>query len=359
MPADDITLLLTGAGGSACANVIDALRLSERRYRIIGLDCSAVTLQLSAADVRHVIPRADDPAYIASVRDIAVHNGVALLHAQPDPEVMMLGRHRDAVGAATYLPPQRTLELAADKSACAAVLAAAGVPVPDAVPIESLDAAAAVVDDLLRRHERVWIRARHGAGSRASLPVRSAAQAVAWMAWWIEERGLPANQFMASEMLSGREYAFQSVWQEGEMVAGQSRERVAYLYGHLTPSGQTSTPSVARTVRSQRVDETAVAAIRALDAQPHGVFCVDMKERAAGDPRVTEVNAGRFFTTSNFFAHAGLNMPDLMVRCALGERPPRLPASPLPEDLYWIRMVDMGFRLVTRDDIERLASADH
>ncbi|MBV8301325.1 MAG: hypothetical protein JOY68_05335 [Candidatus Dormibacteraeota bacterium] len=359
MPADDITLMLTGAGGSACANVIDALRLSEHRYRIIGLDCSAITLQLSAADSRHVIPRADEPGYIAAVRDIAGHNTAALLHAQPDPEVMMLGRHRGDVGVATYLPPQRTLEVAADKSACAAMLAAAGVPVPEAVPIASLDSAAAVVDDLLQRHERVWIRARHGAGSRASLPVRSATQAIAWISWWIEERGLSAGQFMASEMLPGREFAFQSVWQDGEIVAGQSRERVAYLYGHLTPSGQTSTPSVARTVRAPHVDETAIAAIRALDPQPHGVFCVDMKERAGGDPRVTEVNAGRFFTTSNFFAHAGLNMPDLMVRCALGERPQRRGVSPLPEDLYWIRMVDMGFRLVTRDDIERLASADH
>ena len=157
---------------------------------------------------------------------------------------------------------------------------------------------------------------------------------------------------MASEMLPGREFAYQSVWQDGTLVAGQCRERVEYLYGHLTPSGQTSTPAVARTVRAPEVDDVALAAIRALDARPHGVFCVDLKQDASGQPKATEINAGRFFTTSNFFAAAGLNMPDLLVRSALGERLTPLGSSPLPPDLYWIRMVDMGYVLVAGDELD-------
>lgn len=46
-------------------------------------------------------------------------------------------------------------------------------------------------------------------------------------------------------------------------------------------------------------------------------------------------------------------MPDLVVRCALGERPLRLPSSPLEPDLYWIRMVDMGYALVPADELDR------
>jgi carbamoyl-phosphate synthase large subunit len=93
-----------------------------------------------------------------------------------------------------------------------------------------------------------------------------------------------------------------------------------------------------------------------------GVFCVDVKESAAGEPMVTEINAGRFFTTSNFFAAAGLNMPDMLVRAALGERLERMAYSPLPEGLYWIRMVDMGYVLVKADDLdrwERLPASPH
>ena len=127
----------------------------------------------------------------------------------------------------------------------------------------------------------------------------------------------------------------------------------AVITGHLTPSGQTSTPSVARTGREPLVDELAQRAVRAVDASPQGVYCVDIKEDAAGTPRVTEINAGRFFTTSNFFAHAGLNMPDMLVRCALGEHPEHRGSSPLEPDLYWIRMVDMGYRLVAGDELDR------
>jgi carbamoyl-phosphate synthase large subunit len=71
--------------------------------------------------------------------------------------------------------------------------------------------------------------------------------------------------------------------------------------------------------------------------------------------KVTEINAGRFFTTSNFFSHAGVNMPEMSVRAALGENLTPLKIGSLGDDLYWIRMVDMGFRLVHRDEIERYA----
>jgi carbamoyl-phosphate synthase large subunit len=83
-----------------------------------------------------------------------------------------------------------------------------------------------------------------------------------------------------------------------------------------------------------------------------------MKEDRAGRPKVTEINAGRFFTTSNFFAHAGLNMPDLVLGGALEEELPRLGSSPLEPDLYWIRMVDMGFRLVRGCELDNWPRAD-
>ncbi|HSX35108.1 MAG TPA: hypothetical protein VLF62_05700, partial [Candidatus Saccharimonadales bacterium] len=55
-----------------------------------------------------------------------------------------------------------------------------------------------------------------------------------------------------------------------------------------------------------------------------------------------------FFTTINFFAHAGLNMPAMYIELAmtgkLKEKPQQL--NPLEDDLYWVRMIDMGYKLV-------------
>jgi carbamoyl-phosphate synthase large subunit len=341
-----LTVLLTGAGGSAAANCLDALRRSTAAYRVIGIDASPIFLHLSTADERYVTTRSDDSRYAEQLREIIEHTRSDVLHPQPDPDVLAIGAIRDDLDVGTYLPSQHALADASDKAAFAAVMAAKGVGVPESIEYATFDSVPERTAYLLERHERVWIRARTGAGARASLPVRSPDQASAWVKWWIDEKGLSASDFMAAEFLPGREFAYQSVWQNGELLAGQARERLQYLYGHLTPHGQTSTPAVARTVAEPGVDDLAIRAIRALDSSPCGAFCVDIKEAANGRRLVTEINAGRFFTTSNFFAAAGVNMPDMLVRCALGERPPRLGTSPLRPDLYWIRMVDMGYQLV-------------
>jgi biotin carboxylase len=346
------TVLLLGSGGSAAANVLDSLRRADRRYRVVGTDASPINLHLSSADARVLIPRADEVGYAEAIMATVEEYACDFVHPQPDPDVRALGAIRDCVGAATYLPSQDALATAGDKITFAELMATAGVATADAAPFTSLADVGVVTDTLLGEHGRVWVRARTGAGARASLPVRSRAQAEAWVRWWVDERGFASSDFMASEFLPGREFAYQSIWQDGELVAGQARERVEYLYGHLTPSGQTSTPAVARTVQEGAVDDLALSAIRALDPFPQGVYCADIKEAADGTPKVTEINAGRFFTTSNFFAAAGLNMPDLLVRCALGERPPRMGSSPLPADLFWIRMVDMGYALVPGDELD-------
>ena len=352
------TVLLLGAGGSAAANVLDSLRRADRSYRVVGADASAVKLHLSGADERVVIPRASEDGYADAIVAAVERHGCDVIHPQPDPDVLAVGRMRSDIPAATYLPAQHALELAADKLTFTSRLRDAGIAVPDTIAFSDVDDVAPATAKLLAEHARVWVRARRGAGSRASLPVRDSDQAEAWVRWWVDERGLSAADFMASEFLPGREFAYQSVWQNGELVAGQSRERVEYLYGHLTPSGQTSTPAVARTVAEPAVDELAQQAIRALDAEPRGAYCVDIKEAGHATPKVTEINAGRFFTTSNFFAAAGVNMPDLLVRCALGERPPRCGSSPLAPDLFWIRMVDMGYVLVPGDALDPWPRAD-
>jgi predicted ATP-grasp superfamily ATP-dependent carboligase len=352
------TILLLGAGGSAAANVLDSLRRASTPYRVVGADASAVKLHLSGADERVVIPRATDDGYAGEVVAVVERYGCDVLHAQPDADVLAIGRIRDEIPAATYLPEQAVLDVAADKLTFTSRLGDAGVALPETMAFADIDDVAPATAKLLADHDRVWVRARRGAGARASLPVRSAAQAAAWVQWWIDERGLHASDFMAAEFLPGREFAYQSVWQDGDLVAGQSRERLEYLYGHLTPSGQTSTPAVARTVDEPAVDELAQHAIRALDAEPRGAYCVDLKESAGRTTKVTEINAGRFFTTSNFFAAAGLNMPDMLVRCALGERPPRCGSSPLAADLFWIRMVDMGYVLVPGDALDPWPRSD-
>ena len=124
-----------------------------------------------------------------------------------------------------------------------------------------------------------------------------------------------------------------------------------------SPTGITGVTGVGMTVSDPQIDSVALAAIRAVDARPQGIFSVDMTVDAAGVPNPTEINIGRFFTTSLFFAQAGLNMPYIFTRLALGEEPPPIERkiNPLPSGLLWVRGMDREPRLVAPGTLERAA----
>lgn len=339
-------VMVTGAGGPASTNFIRSLRLAPEPFFIVGVDVSDVHLALSQADVNYKVPAVEDEDYLPALNRLVKKHEIEFVHSQPDVEVQFLSEHREKLAAPMLLPPRETIKLCSDKLAFAERMTQAGVPV--ATPIAVTDEASLhkAVESLLAKHEKVWVRARRGAGGRASLPVTVPEHAVTWARYWAS-RGVAISDFMVQEFLPGREFAFQSIWHDGEIVTSQARERVEYLFGYLTPSGQTSSPAVARTVHRDDVNEVAAAAVRAADPKAHGIFCVDIKENSEGVPCVTEINAGRFFTTSIFFSQAGCNMPYYYTRMAYNEPLPELPKfNALPPDLYWVRMIDMGDRLL-------------
>jgi hypothetical protein len=337
-------IVVTGAGGSPAANFVHSLRLAPESFYVIGTDTSRYHLELAPVEARYLIPRADDPAYLEELNAVVAAEGAEAVHPQPEQEVLVLAG--GGVGAATFLPAPETVALCQDKAEFAARMTEAGLPTPRFARAESEEELRSSTAAILDSREQAWVRAVRGAGARASLPVSSPDQAAFWVQYW-ETKGLAVTDFMVSEFLPGREFAFQSLWRDGELLTSAARERLEYVFGHLMPSGQSSSPSVARSVHDDRVNELATAAVRAADQTATGVFCVDLKEDEEAQVLVTEINAGRFFTTSNFFAEAGANMPYEYVRLALGEDVDGLPRyNAVEPDLYWVRMIDMGYKLV-------------
>lgn len=341
-------ILVTGAGGSAAYNFCDALKLSGEELYIVGTDVKQYHLELMDIDKKYIVPPVTDSTYIDKINQIIDEENIDFLHPQPDIEVAFWANNANKAHAKIFLPPTNEVEMCHDKMEFNKLLTSKGVAVPAAYHVTDKSSLKGSLGSLLKDHPKVWIRAIRGAGSRASLPVDSFYQADAWIDYWNHFKGLNYSDFMVSEFLPGHEYAWQSLWWNGELICGQARERIEYIFGNLTPSGQTSSPSVAKTVNRDDIDNIAQAAIYAVSEKPHGVYCVDMKESADGVPKVTEINIGRFFTTSNFFAHAGLNMPAMYLELAttgqLAKKPKRLNA--LEDDLYWVRMIDMGYKLV-------------
>lgn len=347
-------ILVTGAGGSAASNFIDALRLEFPNIEIVGADASPYMLALANLEKKILIPKASDPSFIAKINEAIEEFNIDLIHCQPDPEVTTLGKNREQVKVPTFLPSNDALRIAGDKELFATALRKKQIPMPVTATGSNSPDFKKSVEELLKSFPKLWVRARTGAGSRASLPVSNVSQAISWIEWWISEKGMNWADFMVSEFLPGKEFALQTVWQNGQLIAAEARERVAYLYGFLSPSGQSSTPSIARSTQDSRVYDLGIKGILALDETPNGIYCADIKEDYEGNLKITEVNAGRFFTTSNFFAHAGVNMPAMVIKAALGEQLKPVGIATIPENLYWVRMVDMGFKLIKEEEFEKI-----
>src|SRR5260370_42389395 len=58
----DVTVLVTGVGGAAVGNqVLKALRLAERKYRLLGAESKHGNPKLAAVEPPHVLPSPYDP----------------------------------------------------------------------------------------------------------------------------------------------------------------------------------------------------------------------------------------------------------------------------------------------------------
>lgn len=344
-------VLITGAGGAAAANFIKCLRMADEDFYLVGSDIDKRHLELcKGLDAKYVVPRVDDPSYPRKINKLIKIEKIEFLHPQPDVEVGFIAKCREKFRAKTFLPDKRTVEKCQNKMSLAELLRKQGIPVAESYLVENENDLKAAIKTLLPRVGKVWLRAVRGAGSKASLPITEFEHGKMWIDYWAKMRGVGWGDFMAAEFLPGKEFAFQSIWRDGEIVTSQARERLEYFFGHLMPSGQTSTPSVARTVHRDDVNETATKAIRAVDPKATGIFCADIKENVDGVPCLTEINVGRFFTTSNFFAEAGSNMPYYYIKMAYGEELPKLPKyNPIPADWYWVRNLDMGHKLIRGD----------
>lgn len=346
-------ILVTGAGGSPSYNFIKSLRNNPRneQFYIVGTDTEKFHIELSDVNTRYIVPTTSHPEYLSVLNRIVEEEKIDFIHSQPEQEVFYLAKNKRRLKAKTLLPNPKTIEICQNKIALHKVLQENSVTVPQAYHIQSADDLIKGMNALLKTNQKVWLRAIRGAGSRAALPVINPEHAKMWIDYWHTMKGLTYEDFMVSEFLPGDEYAFQSVWHNGEIIVSQARKRMQYLFGNLFISGQSSSPSVAVTVRNEEVNKTSYNAVRAVDPHATGVFCVDLKTDKKGKIAIMEINAGRFFTTSYFFSKAGCNMPYYYTLLGLGESisGDLKPFNNLPENLYWIRMMDMGYKLVEDD----------
>ena len=340
-------IICTGSGGPAGVNFVNSLRKAPEKFHIIGTDVNKYHLLWPDLDEKWLVPKYTSSEYLDKMNELIEKTKADFLHPQPDGEVKILSANRDEINCKTYLPAHKTIEICQDKFESAKIWKKAGLIVTTSVIINSLDDLDKVEKEIGHPY---WLRATRGFSSRGSTLVEKRETAESWINYW-RSRGV-TWEFVAHEYLPGRNIAFQSIWKDGELITSQARERLEYIYPYLAPSGVTNTPVVAVTIHDEKVNKIATEAVKSIDKNATGIFCVDLKDNKDGVPLPTEINAGRFFTTSLFFTSAGMNMPYYYIKLAFDEEIPKLPKyNSVKKGMIWCRHIDCPAVLKEESDI--------
>ena len=155
--------------------------------------------------------------------------------------------------------------------------------------------------------ETYWVRDTHGAGGAGAAKLTGQ---------------------MCSEYLPGRNISVELLYWQGSLIGHFAKERLSYKVTSVEPSVcGVGSSAVSRCISDPNAEDVARWAVRAIDGEPHGVYSVDLKEDKYGQPKITEINPGRFLTASYvYFLRTGYNLPRLLVEYALN-----LTLTPLPE----------------------------
>jgi carbamoyl-phosphate synthase large subunit len=123
----------------------------------VAVDANRLAPALYHADRFELVPRVDDPGYVAALRELVERHDVQLVVPLTDLDHLTLARARDQLGALVLLPPEEVVERLGDKYLAHQLLEDRGLPSPPTwLPTE-------VPHDV---RFPVLVKARHGFGSR-------------------------------------------------------------------------------------------------------------------------------------------------------------------------------------------------
>ncbi len=300
-PLHPTTVLVTGAGGPAGVAVIRALQAAGHEAVALDADESAVGLRLT--EQSHLVPRFDDPSYLAAlVRAATVSSAQALICtvAEEYPALIAAQPYLEESGVRTLMPSREAVEACIDKWAFASVMTAAGLP----GPATGLGTAEGIPGP--------WVvKPRFGRGSRDVHLVATATRLRSVL-------GLVPQPIVQTQ-LTGREFTVDALVDvTGTVVSSTPRWR------HETKAGISTK---GETFEDEEVANVCALVLKAVDlvgpANVQGFVAED------GGVMIHEVNP-RFSGGLPLTLHAGADVVEEYLRAILGlpMRPERLVARP-------------------------------
>jgi len=259
---------------------------------------------------RHDVPLADVgvEAFSAAVARATREAAYDLVFAVGDAEALTLSMCRDALAAPVAFPAHEVMRKVFDKVLVGERAEQVGVATPTTRPatVEAVEAADPPYVIKARQH---WLGGGSGTRSRFDVTVTSSSAEAVQAAQRTQAAGAAP---LLQEHVAGRLLAVVLVLgRDGQVLARAQQEAQA-----IWPTGR----GVSVRARTVPVDEKLAAGLVALLRGLGWVGLVELQLLDAGDgpPRLIDVN-GRFYGSLALAGAAGLNLPDLWGRVALGE----------------------------------------
>jgi carbamoyl-phosphate synthase large subunit len=293
------TVLVTAAGSSPAQAFIRGLRAqAELAVRIVGADTTAHAAGLFDCDARYTVPRVDDGQFLTAIEQICRAEAVDVLAPIGNFELECFAAAapglRAKLGVRVITNSPQAVALARDKRASAAAVAEHGVAVPE-------------VHELRNDVEFPFpliVKPTSGAGSHGVSVVRQRSELDAALE-------LAGTTALIQDFIDGQEYTVDLVVApDGEILAAAPRIRVEVRAGQ-------SYKSV--TVHAPDIEAAARKCASALGLTGQGNVQL-IKSSVDGRCYFVEVNA-KFAAAMGLTIGAGLNIPLLYVKLALGLRP--------------------------------------
>lgn len=316
--ANDVTVLVTGAGGTGGMASIQALQQTTD-FTVVGADMNPKAVGLYAADDAVVVPPATDDEYVERMRDhVAAHDVDAVLPLV-DEEVAQVADLRAAAPDTAFVAPKaQFVETCLDKYRLMTELDNAGVAVPETWTVEE-------ALDLDERAYPLVLKPRTGRGGRGVGIVESPDALREELADTTDSR----KDLLLQEYIDGVEFTTSVVCTTGNDV--------------LSVVPKEAVQKDRSTVHGVTRDSSAVAASCQQIAdrfEPSGPINVQQMCDNDGVPHVIEINP-RFSSSTCLTVAAGVNELDLLIRDSL-DLPYESPDG-FRSDLHMFRYTDQLF----------------
>ena len=306
-------ILVAGVGGPTPRSFVRAVKLSENGHaksiRFIGMDCNPLAYGLydcSLFDASYVVPRADDNGYWPAVNEIIKKEGIQGAVILPEKEVLEWSLHKSRLetNIATHLPEYELAKALVNKHQLHQYLDGSSL-IPKFIRVNpssyDYQSITGEIGDIF------WIRSTEGSSGLGSLKIESESALAQWISI---NKGV--REFIATEYLPGRNMACKMLYFDGKLKRTACAERVNYIMAKVAPSGITGNTSFGRLINEPPLVQFAQTALESVASEVgtglNGIFTVDYKEDAKGNPKITEINIRHVAFTSSIAA-GGANIP--------------------------------------------------